>query len=331
MRGAADIALACASFVLLCPVEGPVQADINVSTLCADPERQPPALCSRYMPEFSGSQQTLQSFFTKKGAADDTVSQTKDGMPRSASAVVGGLSAPSVAAASNTLKRPLSLNSTQQSAVASPAKKARGSASGPVKQGGAAAAGSRSMKDFFGAKPTATAAKAEAVDLLSDAAEQALIAPAADKSAACPAASSPRPSSASPYNDAAALPAEIVSASAAASSPPAASAASSLSAAKASSPPAPAASASASASSLSPSAFPSSSSSSSSFAWAALLDQKSTSVQCRCGHQCKLLTVTKQGANQGRKFYICPIPPPQRCEFFTWASQAQSTAAKTKR
>ena len=67
-------------------------------------------------------------------------------------------------------------------------------------------------------------------------------------------------------------------------------------------------------------------------AWAALLDQKSTDVKCPTHSMtCKLLTVNKAGANHGRKFYLCPLPPPAQCDFFLWANGKKGSAgANTK-
>ena len=44
-------------------------------------------------------------------------------------------------------------------------------------------------------------------------------------------------------------------------------------------------------------------------------------VECRCGEQAKLMTVNKEGANQGRQFYSCSKPREQGCGFFQWADE----------
>ncbi|XP_063235537.1 DNA topoisomerase 3-alpha isoform X2 [Bacillus rossius redtenbacheri] len=42
-------------------------------------------------------------------------------------------------------------------------------------------------------------------------------------------------------------------------------------------------------------------------------------VVCSCDEDALLLTVKKEGPNQGRKFYKCRLPPGQSCNFFMWA------------
>ena len=46
-------------------------------------------------------------------------------------------------------------------------------------------------------------------------------------------------------------------------------------------------------------------------------------VLCGCGTEAKLLTVHKQGANEGRQFYACPKPREQGCHFFQWSDETQ--------
>lgn len=48
-------------------------------------------------------------------------------------------------------------------------------------------------------------------------------------------------------------------------------------------------------------------------------------VVCHCGESALLLTVRKEGPNEGRKFYRCPKQPPDKCNFFLW-SETQNTS-----
>jgi hypothetical protein len=52
----------------------------------------------------------------------------------------------------------------------------------------------------------------------------------------------------------------------------------------------------------------------------AVLEAEDVRPACS-GHQlpAKLVTVRKDGANKGRKFYGCAYPADQRCKFFMWA------------
>lgn len=43
---------------------------------------------------------------------------------------------------------------------------------------------------------------------------------------------------------------------------------------------------------------------------------------CECGEPAKLLTVHKEGPNQGRQFYVCDKPREAQCKFFLWSDEA---------
>lgn len=47
-------------------------------------------------------------------------------------------------------------------------------------------------------------------------------------------------------------------------------------------------------------------------------------VMCGCGEPSKLLTVSKEGPNKGRKFHSCSKPRDSGCGFFQWADQPGS-------
>jgi AP endonuclease-2 len=304
-----------------CSDHCPVQADLRIDSLCDDPARPPPPLCSRFMPEFAGNQQTLQSFFSKATAASTTAAAAAAAPPRSASAAAS--SSPSASAAGSrsgtaSLKRPLSVGaggsaSASASVLSSgaPAKKAKTTIASLNKAGkNSAAAGTPSLRSFFGGAPKPATAAASSPFRTGSVAAAATTpqssfdaAPAGSgtedvptfassiygNSAPSSRAGSPVPTS-TPFESSGAVLAAAGGGGASA-----------------------------------PSSSSNSSSSSAPSAWAALLNQKSVAVTCRCGLQAKLLSVNKAGANQGRKFYICPLPDgPQRCDFFLWAAQRQS-------
>lgn len=366
-----------------CSDHCPVHADLALDLPAAELVKSIPQLASRNMPEFSGNQQSIASFFAKgnaaaAAAAAASASASMSDAGRSASAAESPAAAPG-AAANASLKRPLSLPSTfgspsssSAAATASPSKKARASTTKSKSSGAAsktasaaAAASSMSLKAFFGAKaklpppspastvsaaaaggasPSAGRSAAPCIDLASDSPVAAPSAPAPSAPAAASslaaAAASSSPTSlrrslglTNEFTTAASMNARAFAPpapAAAATVPAAAAAAFPASAVASTDAPAAAATAAAAGSSSSPSASSPSASSSAApaAAWAALLDQKSASVRCRCGMLCKLLTVTKGGANQGRRFYICPLPPPGRCDFFLWAVKNGQNATK---
>jgi AP endonuclease-2 len=297
-----------------CSDHCPVQADLRIDSLCDDPARPPPPLCSRFMPEFAGNQQTLQSFFSKATAASTAAAAAA--LPRSASAAAS--SSPSACTAGSrigtaSLKRPLSVGaggSASASVLSSgaPAKKAKTTIASLNKAGkNNAAAGTPSLRSFFGGapKPATTAAASSP----SRAGSVAATGSAASSFDASPAAGTEDvPTFASSIYDHSAPSSRAGSPVHSATSIGSIAAVAAVGAAPSSSP-----------------QSSSNSSSSAPSAWAALLNQKSAAVTCRCGLQAKLLSVNKAGANQGRKFYICPLPDgPQRCDFFLWAAQRQS-------
>ena len=51
------------------------------------------------------------------------------------------------------------------------------------------------------------------------------------------------------------------------------------------------------------------------------------SQNCNCGHPAKLLTVQKEGANKGKKFYSCSNN--RTCNYFCWEEQVGSTQVAT--
>lgn len=51
----------------------------------------------------------------------------------------------------------------------------------------------------------------------------------------------------------------------------------------------------------------------------------SNSVTCNCGQEALLLTVRKEGPNQGRQFYKCPS---SSCSFFLWADSSHPEARR---
>lgn len=44
-------------------------------------------------------------------------------------------------------------------------------------------------------------------------------------------------------------------------------------------------------------------------------------MQCNHQEEAKLLTVKKEGENQGRQFYACARPRGEQCDFFEWAGE----------
>jgi len=300
----ADKALVEEGFFVACDIRPdiqcsdhcPVQADLAAVSLCAnEPGRAPPPLCSRFMPEFAGNQQTLQSFFTKKtdsstasSGSNAAAGQSGDAMARSASAASPSPGAP----ASTSLKRPLSVGSSASSTSSFvPIKKARTNSSASSTASSSStnklaksAAGTQSLHAFFGGGGTAKTKQASA-----PAASAQNVPPAADSIALTADFTADVPTLASSL---------------------------AMDEDEETNGPSPVSSAVPS---------PSTPSASSSSAWAALLDRKSAAVCCRCGHQAKLQTVGKAGPNQGRRFYVCPLPAgPQQCEFFLWAAQLRS-------
>ena len=68
---------------------------------------------------------------------------------------------------------------------------------------------------------------------------------------------------------------------------------------------------------------PSSASSASADSFSRLFTQSSLSLRCPAHDlPAKLWTVNKKGANLGRKFFCCQLPPPGRCSFWKWHSDA---------
>lgn len=45
---------------------------------------------------------------------------------------------------------------------------------------------------------------------------------------------------------------------------------------------------------------------------------------CGCGEPAKILTVQKEGPNQGRQFYACAKPREAQCGFFQWADESSA-------
>ena len=248
-----------------CSDHCPVEADINVATLCNDPNRAPPPLCSRFMPEFSGAQQNIKSFFTKGAVTAATAANLSVGTSKESSPSTSPTASPSKV---TTLKRPHSLPTTGPAAKTQKLNHAGRKAAG----GGAPQQQEKktvSLHSFFGAsqapkekaasnaKATPGATKADPMDLCASNIMPVVSAPSPGTIASAYASAS---SAVSPHL----------------SPPPSTSV----------SPPAPPA--------VAPAA-----------AWKTLLNQKSEEMKCRKHQlRCKLLTVGKAGVNHGREFYM---------------------------
>lgn len=44
-------------------------------------------------------------------------------------------------------------------------------------------------------------------------------------------------------------------------------------------------------------------------------------MNCQCNVEAKLVTVKKEGANQGRRFWACAKPRGEQCDFFCWEGE----------
>jgi AP endonuclease-2 len=274
-----------------CSDHCPVEADIDVATLCNDPNRVPPPLCSRFMPEFSGAQQNIKSFFTKGPAAGPAAASLTVGTSKDSSPSTSPTASPSKVAS---LKRPHSLpTSTSSSSVGPPSKTQKLNYGGKKGVQPAADKKTVSLHSFFGAsqapkeKSAATKAapgamKAEPMDLSASSTAVPILpagSPGTIAAAYAASASTPSPHFSPPPSGVAA--------------PPGAPAAQ-------------------------PSVDPAA-------AWKTLLNQKSDEMKCKKHHlRCKLLTVGKPGVNHGREFYICALVPPDRCDFFEWKTKKKS-------
>ena len=49
--------------------------------------------------------------------------------------------------------------------------------------------------------------------------------------------------------------------------------------------------------------------------------------RCHCGLVCQLKTVAKEGPNQGRRFFPCPKPRGEGCQFFEWVPPGRGCCA----
>ena len=81
-------------------------------------------------------------------------------------------------------------------------------------------------------------------------------------------------------------------------------------------------------SSLSPSHLKQASPSSSDFT--RLFTQSSLTLLCDHQLPAKLWTVNKKGPNHNRQFFCCAVPPPERCGFWKWHSDAKKEAAAAR-
>ena len=64
--------------------------------------------------------------------------------------------------------------------------------------------------------------------------------------------------------------------------------------------------------------------------FARLFTQKSVMLACHHQQPARLWTVNKKGKNHGRQFLCCALPPPDRCSFWIWYSDALKARKRRK-
>ena len=53
--------------------------------------------------------------------------------------------------------------------------------------------------------------------------------------------------------------------------------------------------------------------------------------KCKCNLNAKAVVVKKEGPNQGKSFWACPLPQAEQCKFFEWEDKEQQEASNKKR
>lgn len=125
----------------------PVIAEFNVEVI---PSGRCPSLCTKWMPEFSGRQQKIHSFFQRKPCTSTTIAAGRNESILKDIMLVGESSLPTVPADPGPIKKKLRLAEAQISSV-----KTKKNGSTLVKGKPTAAGGQTSVVDFFGRKPKA--------------------------------------------------------------------------------------------------------------------------------------------------------------------------------
>ena len=52
--------------------------------------------------------------------------------------------------------------------------------------------------------------------------------------------------------------------------------------------------------------------------------------KCKCNLSAKAVVVKKEGPNQGKSFWACPLPQAEQCKFFEWEDKAQQETSNKK-
>ena len=52
--------------------------------------------------------------------------------------------------------------------------------------------------------------------------------------------------------------------------------------------------------------------------------------KCKCNLNAKAVVVKKEGPNQGKSFWACPLPQAEQCKFFEWKDKAQQETSNKK-